>query len=125
MRDQEESWSLIFLKGGNNMYELEELKKLMQHNWENTRTELKGNKEKFQSTSYDNWAYQECIGYICSNMDKDPIESCWNFRSIMDNSAMEATNKYAKQIFASGYEVATEILDYLILKREGRGQYYL
>lgn len=76
---------------------------------------LNSKRDTIFTNAYNDWAYHECMNYIYSHVNKNPIDACEDFRHMMDIAAMDAKTEYAKLIFITAYETATNILDDLII----------
>jgi hypothetical protein len=63
---------------------------------------------------YDRWAGQEILRELRMHPDDTPISVVENFRDRMDSYCCISKTDKARDIFASLYEMATNVLDYLI-----------
>lgn len=63
-----------------------------------------------------NYAIHELMIYVQSHPDKDPIDSVEQFRKEMDDFVCRAKAWETKNMFSCYYDVATHVLDILIIE---------
>lgn len=81
------------------------------------KKDYKGKNIEFALQAYNAWAFDMIKNHV-SMSKKDLIDALEDFRSMVDNFACRAKTEEARLIFASAYDVATDILDDQILRNE-------
>lgn len=72
-------------------------------------------KTQFDMLSYSGWAVDELLDYVYKRKPLDVMASVEEFRTTMDLFACEATTEKATEIFLYAEDVATNILDELLI----------
>lgn len=69
----------------------------------------------FYYTSYESWALREVKTYLMIHSDQNPIDALDEFRYQMDCAAVNAKTETTNFIFSICYDVATDVLDNLLM----------
>lgn len=70
---------------------------------------------KFAYRSYQKWALDEIRLYLLIRSDQNPIERIEDFRYQMDVAATRATTDSCNFMFSIAYDVASDVLDVLLV----------
>lgn len=73
------------------------------------------NSAQFMFQSYKKWALNELLLYLLIRRDENPIERVEEFRYQMDVAATSATTDDRNFMFSVAYDVASDILDILLI----------
>lgn len=71
-------------------------------------------RESFQIATYEHWALCEIAAEITNRENISPMEILEQFRSKVDRYCCDAKTDTQRIIFATAYDVATDLLDYFI-----------
>lgn len=71
---------------------------------------------KFQEASYKRWAAREIRDYLDRHRKHEPINAVEEFRYSMDQFACSTKNPRKNFMFSVAYDVATDILDMLLME---------
>lgn len=84
-----------------------------------------GDSAFFRQSVYSKWAIKEIFRYLDENRHLEIIESLENFRYMADNYACKKEDPQISFMFSVAKDVATDILDYVIMEvgREQRRIY--
>lgn len=109
----------FFAKGDNTMPNhklLSLIDEMIYRDWYKAPSTYYGTtKLTFMVTSYKHWALNELRLYTLKHLKVDPITCIENFRNIVDDLACNAETTDSNFIYSTCYDVATDVLDMLLV----------